>query len=75
MPAVNIDRLTLKLSGLSEEEARRLVRLVTQGLAESPLRAAGGKRPAVESNQQMSAGTSVEELSKRIVMDLLNQLG
>jgi len=75
MPAVNIDRLTLKLSGLSEEQARRLVRLVAQGLADSPLRAAGANRAEVESKQQMSAGTSVEDLSKRIVMDLLNQLG
>jgi hypothetical protein len=33
MTQINIDRLTLKLSGLSEIEGQRLVKLIAEGLA------------------------------------------
>ncbi len=73
MPALEIGQLSLKLSGLSEEEGKRLVRLIAEGLAESPLRN-GVERSAMASNQTAPPGTSVESLSRRIVEDLLRQL-
>jgi hypothetical protein len=74
MPQLDIDRLSLRLTGLSEEQGRRLVRLVSEGLAASPLGDGKGDRAAVQSKQPAPAGTSVEDLSARIVEDLLRQL-
>jgi hypothetical protein len=74
MAELNVDRLSLKLTGLSEEQGRRLVRLIAEGLADSPLGGTTGNQAAVQSKQTVSSGMSVEALSDQIVRDLLRQL-
>jgi len=73
MADLEVERLSLKLSGYSEEQGRRLVRLIAEGLAAAPVNGAGN-HPGVASRQATSPGTSVEDLSGRIVEDLLRQL-
>jgi hypothetical protein len=70
---LEIERLTLKVSGLSEAEGRRVVRLVAEGLAERPFKD-GGDRAGLQSSQTVPKGTSAENLARRIVEDLLRQL-
>jgi hypothetical protein len=74
MPELEIERLTLRLSGYSEDQGRRLARLIAEGLADSPIGGGAQDRPAMESKQAAPAGASVEDLSDRIVEDLLRQL-
>lgn len=74
MPELAIERLSLRLSGLSEEQGRRLARLIAEGLAVSPLTDGAGDRQAVESRHAARPGSSLEDLSDRIVADLLRQL-
>ena len=74
MAQLNVDRLSLKLSGFSEEQGRRLVRLIAEGLAASSRRDDAGQVEGVESKQTASEGKSLEDISKQIVRDLLRQL-
>jgi hypothetical protein len=73
MPGLEIEKLTLKVSGLSEAEGRRLVRLVAEGLADQPFES-GGDRAGLQSSQIAPKGASAESLARRIVEDLLRQL-
>jgi hypothetical protein len=73
VPGLEIERLTLKVSGLSEVEVRRLVRLVAEGLAERPFDG-GGDRAGLQSSQTATKGTSTDNLARRIVEDLQRQL-
>jgi len=72
---ITIDKLTLQLSGLSEEEGRKLARLLAEDLAVVTL--PGGCSPdtvSVSVNVTSAPGASVNTLSQQIVADLLRQL-
>jgi hypothetical protein len=72
MPELTIERLSLRLSGLSEGESRHLARLIAEGLAEAP--SISGNRDAVHAGINTPAGSSVEQLSDQIVAELVRQL-
>ncbi|HEY6306923.1 MAG TPA: hypothetical protein VI488_10755 [Candidatus Angelobacter sp.] len=74
MPALNIERLTLRLSGLSKEQAGRLARLVAEGLAATPLSNAAGERTVLQSSINAAAESNMQQLSDQIVADLVRQL-
>lgn len=74
MPELHIERLTLRLSGLSKEQAGRLARLVAEGLAATPLSNATGERAVLQSSINAGAESNMQQLSDQIVADLVRQL-
>lgn len=69
-----IDKLTLQLSGLSEEDGRALAQLLAQDLALTSLPHGGNLRvDDMKVEVAGAAGNSIQELSQRIVADLLRQ--
>jgi uncharacterized lipoprotein YmbA len=74
MPALHIERLTLRLSGLSKEQAERLARLVAEGLAATPLSYATSERAVLQSSINAGAESNMQQLSDQIVADLVRQL-
>jgi hypothetical protein len=73
MPDLTIERLSLNLSGLSEEEGQRLARLIADGLANVSM-AGAGNRDAMKATVSASPGAGMQELSQRIVADVVRQL-
>jgi len=72
---ITVDRLSLQLSGLSEEEGRKLVRMLAEDLEMVTLPANGSEAMAsVSVNITPPSGASVKTLSNLIVADLLRQL-
>lgn len=74
MAGLEIERLTLHLSGLSEGEGRHLARLIADGLASAPLPESAGSRSSMSSQITARTGDDVQELSQQILADLLRQL-
>lgn len=75
MPEINIGRLTLKLSGLSEGEGQRLARLIAEGLATAPGPTGSSRHlDALQADVSAWPGIETDDLSKQIVADLLRQL-
>ena len=79
MPDVTVDRLALKLSGLSESEGRRLAALIAEGLAAAPLFFAPEDAPSrrvdtVNVNVPAVPGGNVEQIAATVVADVLRQL-
>lgn len=75
MTNLNIDRLTLKLSGLSELEGQRLAQLVTEGLANSDISSYFiSDRPTLQVTIPSRPNTSVDWLAEQIVTQILQQL-
>jgi hypothetical protein len=78
MDEIRIDQLTLKLSGLSEQDGRRLVRLITDGLAAADVPA--GASASVDALRVGVAGGhpggpgGIEALSRHVVSEVLRQL-
>jgi hypothetical protein len=73
MPELTIERLSLRLTGLSESESRRLPRLIAEGLA-AAAPDVSGKRDNMRANINATAGSSVQQLSDQIVAELVRQL-
>lgn len=72
---ITIDKLSLQLSGLSEEESRRLARLLADDLAVISLPAGcSTDLEGVNVNITQAAGAPVKTLSQLIVADVLRQL-
>lgn len=76
MTEINIDRLTLKLSGISERDGQLLARLIAEGLGnhislsnESPRHL-----DSMRVNVTASPGSSLDMLAKQVVADMLRQL-
>ena len=72
---ISIERLSLRLSGLSQSDGERLARLVANGLAESwlaesPTREVGAMKVKV----QAAAGSNLNRISEQIVNEILRQL-
>jgi len=75
MTQISIDRLTLKLSGISEIEGQQLVRLIAQGLASSVVSSqAAGNRPTLQVTIPSRPNASVDWLANQIVSEVLRQL-
>jgi hypothetical protein len=72
MPQLTIERLSLRLSGLSEGDSRHLAQLIGEGLAEAL--GISGNRKAMQVGINASADSSVQELSDQIVAELVRQL-
>lgn len=72
---ISIDKLTLQLSGLSEEDGRKLAGLLAEDLAVVTLpEGCSPNAASVSVNVALAPGTSVSTLSQQIVADLLRQL-
>jgi len=75
MAAINIDRLSLRLSGISGGDGQRLARLIAEGLAASPIGIEGTHHlDAMQVNVTARPGSSMDMLSQQIVADVLRQL-
>jgi hypothetical protein len=74
MPEINIERLSLSLSGLSEEEGRHLAQLIADGLAEASVSDAAPGSDALQSRATVRPGSSMPDLAEQIVADLVRQL-
>ena len=73
MPDLTIERLSLHLSGLSEGEGQRLARLIADGLAQVSI-SGGENRDAMNTAITASPGVDMQQLSERIVADVVRQL-
>ncbi len=75
MSHVTVDRLTLRLQGLSARDGERLARLVADGLADS---AASLEAPlhvgALRISGAVDLGSNMEQLADQIVADVIRQL-
>jgi hypothetical protein len=75
MDEIRIDQLTLKLSGLTEQDGRRLVRLITDGLAAADVPSVGSASVgAVSVGVAAGHTSSLEALSQHVVSEVLRQL-
>lgn len=75
MTQIDIDRLTLKLSGISQQEGQHLARLITTRLASSEM-TSGSIRdaPSLQIHIQSQPNTNMDWLADRIVSEILRQL-
>ena len=73
MPDLTIERLSLHLSGISEGEGQRLARLIADGLAQVSI-SGGENRDAMSAAITAPTGTDMQQLSERIVADVVRQL-
>lgn len=75
MNDIRIGRLTLRLSGLSESEGRRLTALITEGLAAAAVPGAAPQAPgALQVSVNAGAEQGLESLSNQIVSEIVSQL-
>jgi len=75
MATMHIERLTLKLSGISENDGRRLAQSIADGLASAT--SASEKLYHIDSlrvHATASPGNEVDMLSKQIVAEIVRQL-
>jgi hypothetical protein len=75
MSAVQIDRLILQVPGLSAADGRRLALLVARGLGTAGAAGGGRDLPAVRLDLAAPPGAGVDELARRIVAAVLDQIG
>ncbi|NJM59162.1 MAG: hypothetical protein HC849_01430 [Oscillatoriales cyanobacterium RU_3_3] len=75
MTNLTIDRLTLKLPGLSQQEGQHLARLITTRLASIEM-TSGSIRdaPSLQINIQSQPNTNMDWLANQIVSEILRQL-
>jgi hypothetical protein len=73
MAEIHIERLALKLAGISESDGQRLAQLIAEGLASSPI---SSESPQHIDSLRVSATAdkNVDRLSKQIVAEILRQL-
>jgi hypothetical protein len=75
MTAINIDRLTLKLSGLSQQEGQHLARLIAEGLANPEVSSHLARdAPSLQVNITAPPNANVDRLANQIVSEVLRQL-
>ena len=72
---ITIDKLTLLLSGLGEEDGRSLARLIAEDLAMVTLPAGcPGDTGSMSVSVTLTPGATVKTLSQQIIADMLRQL-
>jgi hypothetical protein len=74
MTAVTIDRLTLKLSGLTTEQGRHLSMLIGNGLAGANIGASGEAAQIKVAAAAPREGETLKLLADRLVADILREL-
>jgi hypothetical protein len=75
MTALHIDRLALRVPGLSEGEARRLAQLVGDGLAAGAVRLPpSGKKDRVQGRVNAEPAQDVNWLARAVVAEVLRQV-
>jgi hypothetical protein len=75
MTKINIDRLTLKLSGLSQDQGQHLARLIAEGLATSEISSHPARdSPNLQMNITAQPNANVDRLANQIVSEVLRQL-
>jgi len=75
MAEINIERLTLRLSGISEYEGQHLSRLIAEGLAAAPFGTEGVHHlDAMRVNVTANPGGGMNPLAKAIVAEIVRQL-
>jgi hypothetical protein len=73
MTEVAIDRLSLKLSGLSAGEGERLARLIADGLGRQKLMSSAQSVEGITISINSSGG-NLQRLSEQIVREIMRQL-
>ncbi len=74
MTTMTIDRLTLRVSGFAERDARRLAQRIAEELAQAP----APRRVRLERLRiQVTAPTqgTVDEVAHQVALDVLRQIG
>jgi hypothetical protein len=75
MAEIHIERLALKLSGISESDGQRLVQSIAEGLASAIIPSEGPRHiDSLRVNATATPGKSVDLLSKQIVAEIVRQL-
>lgn len=75
MANLSIDRLTLKLSGLSQDQGQHLARLITERLATSELSSHSARdAPNLQLNITAQPNANINWLANQIVSEVLRQL-
>ena len=71
---LHLDRLTLRLAGLSEAQGRRLAQLVGEHLACATPPAPAGTADAIRVTLEAQPGEALESMAQRIVAQMLRGL-
>jgi hypothetical protein len=71
---LQVDRLTLRLAGISEEDGRRLAQLVGERLASATPPEAAGTTDAMRVTVGGQRGEALESMAERIVAEMLRGL-
>jgi hypothetical protein len=75
MAEMNIERLTLKLSGISESDGQRLARLIAEGLASATISSESPHHiDSLHVNATASPGNEIGMLSRQVVAEIVRQL-
>jgi hypothetical protein len=75
MTTLTIDRLTLKLSGLSQDQGKHLVRLIAEGLASHEISSDSARdAPNLQLKITAPPNASIDWLANQIVSEVLRQL-
>ena len=74
MPEINIERMSLSLSGISEDEGRKLAQHIADGLASATMPDSARGNEAMQSSLTIRPGSSMPDLGAQIVADLIRQL-
>jgi hypothetical protein len=75
MTNLNIDRLTLKLSGISSQEGQHLARLIAAGLANHEISSYSTRdAPTLQLNISAPPNANIDRLANQIVSEILRQL-
>jgi hypothetical protein len=75
MTNLNIDRLTLKLSGISQNDGQRLAQLIATRLASSEIPGNSVRdTPSLQMNINIPPNKNVDSLANQIVSEILRQL-
>jgi hypothetical protein len=72
---LHVDRLTLRLFGVSESDARRLAALIAQDLAAADAPTGVAPHGPLRVDVASQAGESIEDAARRIVAHLILALG
>jgi hypothetical protein len=74
MPELTVERLSLRIGGISESEGRHLASLIADGLAGAEISGVAGNFPAMQMKVAARPGNSLPALAEQIVADLIGQL-
>jgi hypothetical protein len=71
---LDVDRLTLRLAGISEADGRRLAQLVGERLVTATLPATTGATDSMRLSVEARPGEAIESMAHRIVTEMVRGL-